>query len=51
MKAHTTTAQDDNKDDPSPSYNHRPQVSSVYTPRNRFNLLRPQSAPLNDEDF
>jgi hypothetical protein len=50
MKAHTTTAQDNNEDDPSPSYDHRPQISSIRSP-NRFDLLRPQSASLNDEDF
>jgi hypothetical protein len=50
MKARATTAQDDNEDDPSPSYDHGPQISSIRSP-NRFDILRPQSAPLNDEDF
>jgi hypothetical protein len=50
MKARATTAQDDNEDDPSPSYDHGPQISSICSP-NCFDILRPQSAPLNDEDF
>jgi hypothetical protein len=50
MKACATNTQEDNDNDPSPSYDHRPVISSVYSP-NCFDPLRPASASLNDEDF
>jgi Retrotransposon gag protein/Zinc knuckle len=58
IKARATTVQEKtlNEEHPSPPYDRGLQISSIYSLCNCFDILRPQSAPLNkasinDEDF